>query len=225
MTVFSFHPVKTMTTGEGGMLLTDNEAYAAKARQLRAHGVMREQFAGLGAPEDPELAERGPWYYEMQALGYNYRITDIQCALGLSQLARLDAFTARRREIVARYNEALAGIPSLTTPGLRNAADREFISWHLYTVQIDFRAIGKTRTQVMAELRAKGVGSQVLYIPVHLQPWYRQTYGYGLGKCPVAETYYRRALSLPLFSAMKDADVGRVIESVKEVIACGPDQA
>lgn len=217
MTVFSFHPVKTMTTGEGGMLVTDNAEWAAKARQLRAHGVERERFVGLGVDDDPDFTDRGPWYYEMQDLGWNYRITDIQCALGLSQLARLDDFIARRQEIVARYNEALADIPWLSTPVLRNPADRDRISWHLYTVQIDFRAIGKTRTQAMAELRAKGIGTQVLYIPVHLQPWYRQSYGYGPGKCPVAENYYRRALSLPLYPAMTDADVDCVIDAVNQL--------
>jgi len=224
MTVFSFHPVKTMTTGEGGMLVTDNEEWARIARQLRSHGVIREGFAGLGADDDADLAEQGPWYYEMQALGYNYRITDIQCALGLSQLARLDEFIARRREIVARYNEALAGLPLLTTPGLRNSSSQEFISWHLYTVQLDFRAIRKTRTEVMAELRGKGISTQVLYIPVHLQPWYRKNYGYGPGKCPMAENYYRRTLSLPLFSAMTNDDVRRVIDSLKEVIERRPGQ-
>ena len=212
MTVFSFHPVKTMTTGEGGMLVTDNEEWAAAARRLRSHGVEREAFRGLGSDD---LAERGPWYYEMHDLGYNYRLTDIQCALGLSQLARLPAMIRRRREIVARYNEAFAGLPWLTTPGLRHAGDRDEISWHLYTVQIDFAALGRTRTEVMYELREKGVGSQVLYIPVHLQPWYRETYGYGAGKCPVAEKFYRSALSLPLFSALTDADVDRVIAAVR----------
>ena len=155
----------------------------------------------------------------MQELGYNYRLTDIQCALGLSQLRRLDEFIARRRQIVAHYNEALAGIPTLVTPGLRQPASRDHISWHLYTVQIDFEALGQTRTQVMTRLRQRGVGTQVHYIPVYLQPWYRQTYGYRPGMCPVAESYYRRALSLPLFPAMTDPDVERVIDGVKEVLA------
>lgn len=217
MSVFSFHPVKTMTTGEGGMLVTDNGQWALKARQLRSHGVIREGFAGLGAEDDPELAERGPWYYEMESLGYNYRITDIQCALGISQIARLNQFTARRREIVARYNEALAGIPWLATPGLRNTADLNFTSWHLYTIQIDFRAIGKTRTQVMSELRKQGIGSQVLYIPVHLQPWYRRSFGYAPGKCPVAERFYTRCLSLPLYPGLKESDLDQVTDGVRNL--------
>jgi dTDP-4-amino-4,6-dideoxygalactose transaminase len=141
----------------------------------------------------------------------------VQCALGLSQLNRLDAMLARRREIVAAYNEAFAGLPWFIRPALRNAADADTASWHLYTAQIDFAALGKPRTEVMAGLRAAGVGSQVLYIPVYLQPWYRKTYGYAPGKCPVAESFYSRALSLPLYPAMTDADVRHVIASVKNI--------
>jgi perosamine synthetase len=217
MTTFSFHPVKTMTTGEGGMLVTDNDDYAAKARTLRTHGIVREpgSFVGLG---DLAFEERGPWYYEMQDLGYNFRITDFQCALGLSQLERLDSFVSRRREIVATYNAAFSEISSLQTPVLRNPADEALTSWHLYTVQIDFQALKTTRTQFMMSLREAGIGSQVLYIPVHLQPWYQKTYGYEMGKCPVAEEFYLRALSLPLFPEMTDLDVTHVINSVIAVL-------
>jgi UDP-4-amino-4,6-dideoxy-N-acetyl-beta-L-altrosamine transaminase len=209
LTVFSFHPVKTMTTGEGGMLVTDRADWAERARLLRSHGIVRDpaKFTAF-------TAESGPWLYEMQDLGYNYRLTDLQCALGLSQLEQLDTFVARRREIVAAYNAAFAGFDWLRTPGLRSAADVATTSWHLYTAQIDFGVLGRSRGEVMAELRAAGVGTQVLYIPVHLQPWYRQTFGYGPGKCPVAEAFYERALSLPLFPAMTDADIGQVIEAV-----------
>jgi perosamine synthetase len=197
-------------------LVTDNDQYAQTARLLRSHGITRdhEEFIGLGS-EELGLAEHGPWYYEMQHLGFNFRITDLQCALGRSQLKRLPEFIARRRDIVARYNEALAGITWLETPGVSDECNRNEISWHLYTVQIDFDKIGKTRTEVMMELREQGIGTQVLYIPVHLQPWYRQTYGYAYGKCPVAETYYTRALSLPLYPSMSDDEVGQVIASVK----------
>lgn len=223
MTVFSFHPVKTMTSGEGGMLVTGNDAWAGAARRLRSHGVVKDpaHFLGLcpepNQPRASQLGERGPWYHEMQDLGYNYRITDLQCALGLSQLARLSDFIGRRREIVARYNAAFFDLPWLTTPALRNPANRDCISWHLYTVQIAFESIGKTRTQVMTELWNSGVGTQVLYIPVYLQPWYRQRYGYGPGKCPVAEEHYLHTLSLPLYPAMVDADVDRVIEIVRSL--------
>lgn len=220
ITTYSFHPVKTMTTGEGGMLVTDNDDFAARARVLRTHGMIRdmEQFRGLG---DPAFDERGPWYYEMQELGHNFRITDFQCALGISQLARLDDFIRRRQEIVAACNEAFQGLSAVECPRLRNEADRELTSWHLYTVQIDFAGLGTTRTQFMQALRERGVGSQVLYIPVHLQPWYRRTYGYAVGKCPVAESYYRRTLSLPLYPGMTDADVQTVIDSVCELAGQG----
>lgn len=218
LTVFSFHPVKTMTTGEGGMLVTDNAEWAQRARRLRSHGVERHRFLGLGGEGNPALDEWGPWYYEMQELGYNYRITDVQCALGLAQLERLDHFVARRRQIVRQYNEALADLAWLRTPGLANPENRELISWHLYTVQIDFQRIGRTRTQVMGELKQKGVGTQVLYIPVCLQPWYRQHYGYQAGKCPVAEEYYSRALSLPLFPAMSDEQINQVIRAVRALV-------
>ena len=213
-TIFSFHPVKTLTTGEGGILVTDRDDWAAHARRLRSHGIERDPAHFETPDDDPVLAEKGPWFHEMQALGYNYRLTDMQCALGLSQLDRLVAFLARRREIVAAYNAAFADLDWLQTPGLRHPADAATTSWHLYTAQIDFNALGRSRTQVMAELRAAGVGTQVLYIPVHLQPWYRQTYGYGPGKCPVAENFYARALSLPLFPSMTDADVQTVIAAV-----------
>ena len=213
MTTFSFHPVKTMTTGEGGMLVTNNDQYAAKARLLRSHGVMRSQFVGLGT-QKPAFSEQGSWYYEMQALGYNYRLTDIQAALGLSQLQRLPDMIARRRQIVASYNQAFAHLDFLQIPTVKNLSDAGLISWHLYTVRIDFKKLGKTRTEVMQELRSHGVGSQVLYIPVHLQPWYRQTYGYAAEKCPVAEAAYSGLLSLPLFSTMDEKDVRAVIKAV-----------
>jgi UDP-4-amino-4,6-dideoxy-N-acetyl-beta-L-altrosamine transaminase len=218
ITIFSFHPVKTMTTGEGGMLVTDRKEWADRARLLRSHGIVRDASRFTTSEEDcPLLAEKGPWFYEMQELGYNYRITDLQCALGLSQLKRLDSFIARRREIVATYNHAFADIPWLKTPGLRNAADAATTSWHLYTVQIDFAALGQIRTETMARLRSTDIGSQVLYVPVHLQPWYRQTFGYAEGKCPAAESFYSRALSLPLFPGMSDADVGKVASAVRDL--------
>lgn len=210
MTVFSFHPVKTMTTGEGGMLVTDRDDWAEQARRLRSHGIVRDSTKFTEFVE-----ESGSWLYEMQDLGYNYRLTDLQCALGLSQLDRLEGFLSRRREIVAAYNAAFYGLDWLVTPGLRCAADAATTSWHLYTVQIDFAALGRSRAEAMRELREAGVGSQVLYIPVHLQPWYRKTFGYGPGKCPNAERFYDRALSLPLYPGMTDADVELAIAAVR----------
>ena len=219
ITTFSFHPVKTMTTGEGGMLVTDRKDWADYARILRSHGIVRDPAHFTSTDEHDPLAEKGPWLYEMQELGYNYRLTDIQCALGISQLKRLNQFIARRREIVAAYNHAFTGLSHFTRPGLRDPADVSTTSWHLYTVQIDFAALGKMRTEVMKSLRELGVGSQVLYVPVYLQPWYRQTFGYAPGKCPVAEQFYARALSLPLYPSMSDADVAGVIAAVKKVVS------
>ena len=273
ITTFSFHPVKTLTTGEGGILLTENDEWAAKARLLRTHGITRNPFEFIGLSDSPSspssaispsqsaidaqpsairdqssLAERGPWYYEMQELGYNYRITDLQCALGRSQLKRLPEFITRRQEIASCYNQAFANIDWLKTPALSSSSpatryplpvasaasntldprlstlDSSFsyqlsdISLHLYTVQIDFPRLGKTRTEVMQELREQGVGTQVLYIPVYLQPWYRRAFGYAPGKCPNAEEFYSRALSLPLYPAMSDADVEKVIQAVKNAL-------
>jgi UDP-4-amino-4,6-dideoxy-N-acetyl-beta-L-altrosamine transaminase len=218
MTTFSFHPVKTMTTGEGGVLVTDNEEYAQLARHLRGHGITRdtEQLLGLGGDSEA-LEEQGPWYYEMQDLGYNYRITDLQCALGRSQLKKLPGFIRRRLEIVAKYNEAFANLPWLQTPQILSPENVSKISWHLYSVQINFTALGQTRSDVMQRLREQGVGSQVLYIPVHLQPYYRKEFGYAVGKCPNAEAYYEKALSLPLFPKMTDADVDTVIRCVQQL--------
>jgi perosamine synthetase len=210
MTTFSFHPAKTMTTGEGGMLVTDNDDYAKKARILRNHGMVRDaaEFEGLGGDR---LDEQGPWYYEMQFLGYNFRITDVQCAMGLSQLTQLDEFVSDRRKIVDAYNKGLSRHSLITLPQLRNPHDQLLTSWHLYSIQLDFTAIGATRSECMKTLQESGIGTQVLYIPVHLQPWYRRKFGYSKGKCPIAEQYYEHVLSLPLYPTLCSADVKRII--------------
>ena len=222
MTTFSFHPVKTMTTGEGGMLVTDNDDYAAAARALRTHGTTREQedFVGLGAEQ---LNEQGPWYYEMQQLGHNFRITDFQCALGASQLSRLPDAVTRRREMVNQYNQAFANLDFVSTPALRNPADKDLTSWHLYTLQVDFEALAVTRSAFMKALLDRGIGTQVLYIPVHLQPWYRKAYEYAAGKCPNAEAFYRQSISLPLYAGMTPNDVvqvqSKLCESLRRLIS------
>jgi UDP-4-amino-4,6-dideoxy-N-acetyl-beta-L-altrosamine transaminase len=203
MTTFSFHPVKTLTTGEGGAITTNSDELAARCRLLRSHGMEKNR------PDEP-------WFYEMNELGFNYRITDIQCALGLSQLNRLEHFIARRQEITDSYNRSFQPLENLTVPA-PVAVGRS--AWHLYVAQIDFPGIGKSRAQVMAELRERGVGTQVHYIPVHLQPYYRRKYGYAQGKCPVAEAYYEKALSLPLFPSMTDEDIDTVIRAVREVVS------
>jgi len=207
MTAFSFHPVKNVTTGEGGAITTNDDALFRKLQLLRNHGITR----------DPVLLSQnpGPWYYEMQEIGYNYRLTDLQAALGVAQLSHLDAFKKRRREIVARYNQAFSNLPHLTVPFERTGNDSCF---HLYVVQIDFDAMKTSRTQIMELLRKQGVGTQVHYIPVHTQPFYRKRFGYRDGDFPVAERYYGRALSLPLFPKMSDGDVGRVIDAVRSIV-------
>ncbi len=207
MTVFSFHPVKTITTGEGGAVTTNDEKLYQKLLMLRSHGTTKD---GNLLTKNP-----GPWYYEMQALGFNYRMTDIQAALGYSQLQKLDFFKKRRREIVAKYNNAFAGMKFLKTP-----TEPENVSscFHLYAVQIDFTALSKTRAQVMQELRENGIGTQVHYIPVPTQPFYKETYGYKDGDYPIAEKYYEQELSLPLYPGLSDEDVENVIKAVKEVV-------
>lgn len=220
MTVFSFHPVKAMTCGEGGAIATNDDRLAERCRLLRTHGMTKEPALLRYDSDDlaqPRRADRspGPWYYEMPELGYNYRITDIQCALGLSQLSKLDGFIHRRQTITDRYNEAFADLPHLQLPPrLDQAPHSRSISWHLYVLKIDFESLGTTRGRFMTRLREKGVGSQVLYIPEHLQPYYRDKHGYEPGKCPEAEAFYRRCLAIPLYPAMTDGDVQRVIDAV-----------
>lgn len=208
LSVFSFHPVKTITTGEGGAITTNDEQLFKRLSLLRTHGITR----------DPARLEcnPGPWYYEMQDLGFNFRMTDIQASLGSSQLRRLTGFKKRRREIVHTYNEAFAGLSRITTPFESEGSDSCF---HLYVLKIDFESIGKSRADVMEELKTLGVGTQVHYIPIHLQPYYRNRYGYVPGSFPEAEAYYEEALSLPLYPLMSDKDVKKVIEAVERVLA------
>lgn len=198
---FSFHPVKTLATGEGGMLTTNDKALAERARLLRSHGMVRP-------------AGGDPWWYEMSELGFNYRIPDVLCALGLSQLNKLDRFVARRRELTALYARLLPErAPKArlaTSPAHSNAA------LHLLTVLIDFEGLGLSRRAVVEALKAKGVGTQVHYIPVHRQPYYvnRQ----GLADLPGADAWYARCLTLPLYPAMTDGDVERVVDALAEVL-------
>src|SRR5271165_1741010 len=215
LSTFSFHPVKSITSGEGGMITTNDAALAARMRLARNHGMTRdpEAFHERSAATSAE-GKINPWYYEMHAPGYNYRLPDILCALGLSQLAKLDRFISRRRALAARYDAALARLaPAVRTvppaPGCNPAL-------HLYVALIDFPAIGMEREQVMAELRARGIGTQVHYIPVHRQPYYRSRYGDIV--LPGTDTYYRRALSLPLHPSMSDDDVIRVTQALADVL-------
>ena len=207
MTVFSFHPVKTITTGEGGAITVNDEVLYKRLLQLRSHGMTK----------DAELLTQnpGPWYYEMHSLGFNYRMTDMQAALGYSQLLKLERFRERRQHIVNQYNTAFAGMPHVKLP-YRNS--EQVSCFHLYVLQIDFEAIGTTRKDFMKKLADKGIGTQVHYIPVHTQPYYKTRYNYKIGDYPIAEKYYERALSIPLYPAMSDSDVKTVINAIREII-------
>ncbi|MCP5105094.1 MAG: UDP-4-amino-4,6-dideoxy-N-acetyl-beta-L-altrosamine transaminase [bacterium] len=208
MTIFSFHPVKTIATGEGGAITTNDKNLYEKLLLLRNHGITKD--AAKFKIDGPHA--HGPWYYEMQELGFNYRITDLQAALGSSQLKKIDTFVKRRREIVTKYNGAFKDVEWLITPYEREGV---FSAFHLYVLKFDFGGIKKTRTQVMQGLREKGIGTQVHYIPVHFQPYYREHYGFKEGDFPKSEDYYHHCLSIPLFPKMTDDDVHRVIEAVK----------
>ena len=213
--VFSFHPVKTIATGEGGMVALKDPAWAERIRRFRNHGVTREaalmaepgSFDGEGAPN--------PWSYEQLELGFNYRMNEMEAALGLSQLGKLDRFVARRRALADRYDRLLQSLggrlvrPVPTPPGQRP-------SLHLYTVLIDFEAAGLTRAELMRALVKKGIGTQVHYIPLYRQPFFRQRYGDM--RLPGAEAYYARCLALPLFPAMADAHVDQVVLALGEVL-------
>lgn len=200
MTMFSFHPVKHVTTGEGGIIVTDRIDYRDRLLLFRSHGMTR----------DPQLLERnhGPWYYEMHELGYNYRMTDIQAALGVSQMDKLDGFLDRRRQISSRYNEALSDCPLITIPYQHPSADS---SWHLYVIRWK-----RGRDWAFKELRDRNIGVNVHYIPVYKQPYYRNK-GYGDVQCPQAEAYYEQAMTLPIFPGMTNQDIDDVIEIVKAV--------
>ncbi len=216
MAVFSFHPVKTVTSGEGGMVTTRDAELAARLRRLRSHGMTREadlfeiEAQGFGADGSPN-----PWYYEMAEMGFNYRLPDINCALGLSQLAKLPRFAERRRRLAARYDSLLARLAPVLRPVLRSQWCDPVL--HLYAVLIDFAAAGISRGALMRALAARGIGSQVHYIPVHRQPYYRERYG--TLALPGADAYYERCLSLPFFPAMTEADQDRVVEALDSILA------
>lgn len=204
---FSFHPVKVITTGEGGALTTNDVKLASRLADLRTHGVTRNA-------DRLEAVDEGPWYYEQQALGFNYRLTDIQAALGLSQLKRLDAFIARRRELAARYDELLADLPLVTPKQDPNGRS----AFHLYPIWLRLDRLNQSRRQIFEALRAAGVGVQVHYIPVHLQLYYRRL-GFKKGDYPNAERYYEGAITLPLFAAMTDAQQETVVGRLRDVFA------
>jgi perosamine synthetase len=204
MTVFSFHPVKHITTGEGGMVTTDDPERASRLRLFRNHGISSDA-------RDRQL--RGHWHYEMIELGFNYRLTDIGSALGLSQLRRLEANVARRRAIAGEYRAALSAL--VTTPSERPEARS---SWHLYPIRLELSRLRATRAQVFEALRGENLGVNVHYIPVHLHPYYRRRLGDQRGQFPVAEAAYESMISLPLFHGMSNGEVADVIAAVRKVV-------
>ncbi len=207
MTVFSFHPVKIVTTAEGGMVTTQDAALAKRLELYRSHGITRE-------PASMTEASQGAWYYQQIDLGYNYRITDLQCALGCSQMKRIDTFVTRRREIADVYDRELQGMPLVLPRQRKNVHS----AWHLYVVQVDPKKTEKTRKEVFDALRAAGIGVNVHYIPVHTQPYYRQCFGFQEGDFPVAEAYYQQALSLPIYADLTGEEQQQVIESLKKAL-------
>ena len=206
MTVFSFHPVKIVTTGEGGLITTRDPELFEKVSRLRTHGITR----------DPALMtepSHGPWYYQQLDLGYNYRMTDMQAALGASQMQRLNSFVTRRHERVATYNQQLAALP-LTLPWQHPDTHSAF---HLYVVRLQGDALRNAHREIFEALREAGIGVNLHYIPVHTQPYY-QALGFKQGDFPEAEQYYREAISLPLHTRLSEADQDRVIQTLAEIL-------
>lgn len=202
MTTFSFHPVKHITTGEGGMILTDNPKLYERLKLFRTHGITREE--NLLAKND------GPWYYEQRDLGFNYRITDIQCALGTSQMDRLPGFLEKRKKIAEQYNEAFAGNNQIQLPYQKEGCDN---AWHLYVIRVK----NGNRKEVFEKLRAAGIGVNVHYIPVYQHPYYR-SHGYAQVVCPNAEEYYKECISLPMYPDLKEEEQEYVIKKVLEYV-------
>jgi len=213
LTIFSFHPVKTITTGEGGAITINDENLYKKLLTLRSHGITRVETDFINKSQAYTHDVKNSWYYEMQDLGFNYRLTDIQAALGCSQLSKLDNFIKRRSEIIDFYNRELKELDWLQLPLGDNGT---FSAFHLFVVLIDYPKIGKSRQQVMDCLLKENIGTQVHYLPVYLHPYYQQN-GYNQITCPVAEAYYAKALSLPLYPKMSDDDALRVVKALKNL--------
>lgn len=207
ITVFSFHPVKIITTAEGGMALTNDAALAERMALLRSHGITRE-------PEEMTHEPDGPWYYQQIDLGFNYRMTELQAALGLSQLGRLDVYVAQRAKLAQQYDELLAGLPVVTPWQHPDGAS----AWHLYVVRLQLDGLPLNHRQVFEALREQGIGVNLHYIPVHTQPYYRRL-GFGPGDFPIAEAYYAEAISLPLYPTLPESDQMRVVSALRRVLS------
>lgn len=207
LNTFSLHPVKNLTTGEGGMITTDDAGWAKKMRRFRNHGITSTHH---------ERAEEGSWYYEIPEAGYNYRLTDFQCALGMSQLQKLPGWVERRREVAARYDEAFRSMESIEPVERRDDAK---CAYHLYVIRLALARLKADRKTLFEALQAEGIGVNVHYIPVHLQPHYRENLGTEPGLCPNAEAAYERILTLPVFPRMTESDVEDVIRAVRKVVS------
>jgi len=208
MTVFSFHPVKHITTAEGGMVTTDDPKFAETLRRFRNHGI---------SSDARQRQTAGQWYYEMVSLGFNYRLPDVLCALGIQQLKKIDANLARRRHIAAQYTAAFQVVHGVLPPTVR---PRTNPAWHLYPIRLNLNELSVGRAEIFRALRAENIGVNVHYIPVHMHPYYRERFGYRGGEFPVAEDAYSCLISLPMFHSMTDQDVLDVIAAVKKVIGC-----
>jgi len=206
VTIFSFHPVKIITTGEGGLALTNDNDLASKMNMLRSHGITRdaEKFIQESA---------GDWYYEQQILGYNYRITDIQAALGLSQLDRIDDYIVKRNELAGVYNKELADLP-LQLPTIR---EQNYSAFHLYVIRLNISKLNKSHAQIFNELRKQGIGVNLHYLPVHLQPYYRNL-GFSVDQFPKAEVYSKEAISLPMYPKLTESEQKRVVNVLRHIL-------
>lgn len=208
MTVFSFHPAKTIAMGEGGAVTTGDPELAQRLRLFRTHGISRDPESFVDGPR------QGRWYCEQQELGYNYRVSDVHCALGLAQISRLDAFVDKRLALRANYNASIAGLAPLVRPVSQRSDAR--IGWHLYQVLVDFDGAGISRDALMAELSDRGVGTQVHYVPVHRHPYYRDASP--TPELAGADAFYGRCLSLPFYADMDEGDVNRVTDTLAEIL-------
>jgi len=199
LSVFSFHPVKHITTGEGGMVVTDETKFAEKMRRFRNHGI---------ATDYKQREEQKTWFYEMVELGYNYRITDFQCALGLSQLKKLPSLLEKRRRIASHYDNAFASVSAIQPLSIQKHA---LHAYHLYVIKLNLKAFGLSRKKLFQKMRNKGIGANVHYIPAHLHPYYRKNFGTYSNLCPIAEKVYEQIISIPIYPGMTDKDIQKVI--------------
>lgn len=206
MTTFSFHPVKHITTGEGGAITTNDDALYEKLIMFRTHGITRDK--------ERMNRDEGPWYYEQHYLGYNYRMTDIQAALGVSQMNKLESFLKKRRSFAATYNKLLSGLEGITVP---YQADYTNSAWHLYIIKLNRTKLGLSRREVFEELRKRNIGVNVHYIPVYYHPYYREL-GYGKGLCPVSEELYEEIITLPLYPTMELEDIYYIVENIADIL-------